>query len=243
MCNLLAAGDRKLTWNSTIPISTEPPINVTIVKKVDDQLLPSDQNNQRPTVQTTPSTQPDVAIESTSQEQSSEIQKPSETVHTSAEDAEKSQETEPNDKSTENIDKDKNKIESPTVPSSTENNAAIPNNGEQNIFNVVDSHDGSAEKTTTQPNPTTEDKLIPLTPHSEPAANARVEPETPPPVIILPETTTPMPSITTDISEAGDEQNQNGLTNTPQLGQKFQGESVFLRLSNRIKVNNLIENH
>lgn len=244
MCNLLAAGDRKLTWNSTIPISTEPPINVTIVKKIDDQLLPSDQNHERPAAQTIPSsTQTEPVVENAPQEQgSTETQHPSETVQKPAEGTEKAQETESNDKPNEDIGKDK--VESVPVPSTTDSNAPVPQrNGEQNIFNVVNPDDGSAEKTVTQSIPTTEDKLVPQTPHSEPPVSGRIEPETPPPIIILPETTTPMPAtITTDINDASDEQTQNGWTNTPQFGQKFQGESVFLRLSNRIKVIS-IENH
>lgn len=238
MCNLLAASDRKLTWNSTIPISTEPPINVTIGKKVDDQLLPSDQNNQRPAAQTIPSsTQTEPVVENASPDQgNSETLQVPEPVQKPVEGIDKAHETESKDKPNEDTDKDK--IEPVTVPSTAESNAPIPQkNGDQNIFNVVESDNGSAEKTTAQSIPTTDDKIVPQTPHSEPPASGRVEPETPPPIIILPETTTPMPTtITTDINDASDEQTQNGWTNTPQFGQKFQGESVFLRLSNRIKV-------
>lgn len=238
MCNLLAASDRKLTWNSTIPISTEPPINVTIGKKVDDQLLPSDQNNQRPAAQTIPSsTQTEPVVENASPDQgNSETLQVPEPVQKPVEGIDKAHETESKDKPNEDTDKDK--IEPVTVPSTAESNAPISQkNGDQNIFNVVESDNGSAEKTTAQSIPTTDDKIVPQTPHSEPPASGRVEPETPPPIIILPETTTPMPTtITTDINDASDEQTQNGWTNTPQFGQKFQGESVFLRLSNRIKV-------
>lgn len=234
MCNLLAAGDRKLAWNSTIPISTEPPVNVTIVKKIDDQLLPSDQNNQRAAAQTTPPIQTDQVV-ATQEAHDGETPKPLEPVQSSTEGAENTEATESSDKSNEVIDKDQ--TEATVVSPSTESNGAIATNGDQNIFNIVETDDENAEqKTTEQPIPTTEDIITPQTPHSEAPARVRTDAETPPTVIILPEPTTPMPPITADINDGGDEQNQNGWTNTPQVGQKFQGDSVFLRLSNRIKV-------
>lgn len=241
MCNLLAANDRKFVWNSTIPATAETPINVTIVKKAGDQLLRTDQIKQKPTVQTAPTVQTDPVVESRSQENSVEGQTSTEQqVNVPSDSSEKSQEPAVNDKSAEVNEGDK--IEPTTVSPPIESNEVVADKNEQNIFNVVDSTETSEEKPAPQ---------VPVieTPTTDPA-NQHVDAETPPTVIILPETTVttpPAPSTTAttnDVNDVNEDQAQNGWTNTPQFGQKLHSESVFLRLSNRVKViQNIIQSN
>lgn len=226
MCNLLAAGDRKIGWNSTISINTEPPINVTIDKKAGDQLLPSDKITQKPTVQILQTDQP---IKIPTQENSNENNKPIEqNVNTPTESSENGQEIETNQKHTETIEKEP--IDSIPIASTTENNeAADPDKIGQNIFNVVETTDTNTDSTAQQSG-----VVESQTTESIPTI---MEQQTPPPVIVLPEATTQTPG--SDLNDASEEQASNGWTNTPQFGQKFHSESVFLRLSNRVKVNKI----
>lgn len=218
MCNLLAANDRKIAWNSTIPISSEPPINITIDQKASDPVLQNEETIKpaAPALETDQIEQP---VQSTSQENNVENKSPPE--HSASIPIENGESVSPEDQET-----NENKIENAekvaveviTQPPTVQSNEEITEKG-QNIFNVVDPVDTSTESSIT----TVE------IPPTEPT-----EQETPPPVIILPETTTA--TANGDLSDGSEEQTSNGWTNTPQFGQKLHSESVFLRLSNRVKV-------
>lgn len=222
MCNLLAAGDRKIAWNSTIPTTTETPINVTIDKKGGDQLLPSAKDTHKPTVQIIPSDQ------TTAQENNIEANKPTEQGVNTPGNTEKTTNTDSNQKHTETTEQ--GAMESVNTMPSTESNDADSDKIGQNIFNIVDSAEVGTENSA-QPNGAIESQV----PEPSPTIT---EQQTPPSVIILPETTTQTPN-TVDLNDASEEQTTNGWTNTPQFGQKFHSESVFLRLSNRVKVKKL----
>ncbi|XP_055305111.1 SUN domain-containing ossification factor isoform X2 [Sitodiplosis mosellana] len=223
MCNLLAANDRKNAWNSTIPLSSDPPINITIDRKASDPILQGEHaiKAMPPALE---SEQTDQVIKSSSQEDNAENKSPPEHQSSSGSPADSSenmsQETqEPNENIVENSEKEVVEITTPlpTVESSEE----IIDKG-QNIFNVVDSAEASTESQT----------IMAESSSTEPTKTVGTEQETPPSVIILPETTTPTPN---DLNDASEEQAANGWTNAPQFGQKLHSESVFLRLSNRVK--------
>lgn len=214
MCNILAAADRKIAFNTTIPISPEPPINVTIDQKADDHLLPSDQINPKPAVH--------IETEKPSKEAPQEIEPPNDT-QTEQQVNVVTENIRPQTELNENkIDNSENEaLETTTVLSTVESNDEITGKAGQNIFNMVDSNEVSTESIAIDAT-LAESSMISL------------EQQTPPSVIILPETTTQAPS--TELSDSSEEQSSNGWTNTPQFGQKLHSESVFLRLSNRVKV-------
>lgn len=135
---------------------------------------------------------------------------------------------------------------------SSENTEQVENDkSEQNIFNVP----------TDAPNVENVDTQPPV--QADTSENAEAVPElvTPPTIIIVPEdanipppstttTTTPPPPPSqvqqppSELSDVSDEQGVNSWQNVHQngFGQKQHSESVFLRLSNRIKVSqNLLE--
>lgn len=237
MCNLLAASDRKTSWNSTIPVSAEPPINVTIDQKGGDQLLSTDELKQKPTMEPVQIDPPD---KSTSEEDSAENkvqteqQQQQQQQNVPTDSTETSQESEVNDKYAGNVEKDS--TESTTVTPAVDSNEIIPDKDGQNIFNIVDAVETNTEKVIAVEAPSTESIVT---------NTVKEEPETAPAVIILPDTSTsssstpPTPPAppSNDLNDAGsEEQGTNGWTNTPHLGQKLHSESVFLRLSNRVKV-------
>lgn len=223
MCNLLAANDRKIVWNSTIPISPDPPINITIDQKARDPLLQGEQAIKPMPPAPLETVQTDETVKSTSQENNVENKSPPEqSLSTPVESTESlTQDTqEVNEHNVESNEKDVVEVTTPSP--AIESSEEITDKG-QNIFNVVDSVETSTESQT----------VTVETPPTDPTI-ANIEQETPPSVIILPETTTPTPN--NDLNDASDEQASNGWTNTPQFGQKLHSESVFLRLSNRVKV-------
>lgn len=223
MCNLLAANDRKIVWNSTIPISPDPPINITIDRKASDPLLQGEQ-----TIKPTPpaqieTIQTDETVKSTSQENNVENKSSAEQSSSTPVESTESVTQETQVVNEHNVESNEKDVVEVTTPSpAIESSEEITDKG-QNIFNVVDSVETSTDSQT----------VIVETPTTDPTI-ANIEQETPPSVIILPETTTATPN--NDLNDASDEQASNGWTNTPQFGQKLHSESVFLRLSNRVKV-------
>lgn len=223
MCNLLAANDRKIVWNSTIPISADPPINITIDQKAGDTTLLPGEEAVKPTPPILETEQIDQMGKMTTPENSVEnkptLEQSSSTSTESAETvSQEAQET--NENVIEKIEKEVPEVTSPSP--TAESSEEITDKG-QNIFNVVDPVDTSTEVPA----------VIVEAPPTDPTPTG-IEQETPPAVIILPETTTPTPN--SDLNDGSEEQGSNGWTNTPQFGQKLHSESVFLRLSNRVKV-------
>lgn len=226
MCNLLAAGDRKITWNSTISINSEPPINVTIDKKTSDQILPNDQITQKPTAHIVQTDQIDT--KNNPQQNNLENNKPMEhQVKMPSENyPEAGQEIEKNSMINRQVEGESVNL-TPATPN-MENIEVVPDKSGQNIFNIIESIETNTDNSA-QPHSDAEEA------QTKESSSVNVEQETPPPVIILPEpTTTPTPN--SDLNDGSEEQASNGWTNTPQFGQKLHSESVFLRLSNRVKV-------
>lgn len=232
MCNLLAANDRRVPWNSTYPFNTEPPLNVTVDKKtnkilandkpkngiIDSAAVTSEYGQDAKKDSSEVSVEDNAESDRLIQLESSGNEKINEIPMGSEEPALSSKETD---------------IKT-TTPSMTIQSSADVEQADQNIFNIVEPVEIESESN--------EQKDIDdvVTPKTDTIANNNnnYEQATLPNVIIVPETTTPTPS--NDISDTIDEQT-NGWTNTPQFGQKFHSESVFLRLSNRVKVIFLFE--
>lgn len=220
MCNLLAASDRKFAFNSTIVES----INVTISKVVVDELLPSDQIKPKPLVEMVQTDQ------SSSQESNTDTTEQQTNILTDS--PEIIQDIEINEKQNEkqNERNEKEPVESTTASPTIETSEEITDKPGQNIFNVVDANEMTTESQGILVDiPVTESSIL------------SSEQEILPPVILLPEATTQAPN--TELNDASEEQASNGWTNTPQFGQKLHSESVFLRLSNRVKVNNVNKFH
>lgn len=228
MCNVLAAADRKISWNSTIPINSDPPINVTIDRKV-SQLEPSENSVKlKPALQTQQTGQ---LVSDTTQVNSAENKLETEQhpiIGTEIE--EKSQDMESiqsnhNVENTEDMTIDLT-TSVPAIESSEDINDI--KNG-QNIFNMA----GSGDETNSE----SQDVLVEIPTSTEAITEAVTSNNgleiTPPSVIILPESTTQAPI---DLNDVSDEQTNNGFANNQQFGQKLHSESVFLRLSNRVKV-------
>ncbi|XP_031632111.1 SUN domain-containing ossification factor isoform X2 [Contarinia nasturtii] len=230
MCNLLAAADRKIAWNSTIPINADPPINVTIDQKARSQLLPREhQVKPKPTPQIV---QTDPMQSGTSQENNAEnkLQMEQRPVITS-ESMEHSNEIESNEnRNMENIENDVIELTTPSPVIESSEDVKDSKNG-QNIFNVADTSD---ETNTESQNILVE---VPISTETitEPSTTSTEQEITPPSVMILPETPTTTQTPTIDLNDASEEQVNNGFGNSQQLGQKLHSESVFLRLSNRVK--------
>lgn len=230
MCNLLAANDRKIAWNSTIPISPDPPINITIDQKASDALLQGEHAIKPTPPAPLETVQTDETVKSTSQENNEENKSPPEKSSSTPIESIESVTQETQEVNENNAENNEKVLVEVTTPSpAIESSEEITDKG-QNIFNVVDSVEIGTESQT----------VIVETPPTDPIT-ASIEQDTPPSVIILPETTTPTPN--NDLNDASDEQASNGWTNTPQFGQKFHSESVFLRLSNRVKVRRTLKFH
>lgn len=226
MCNLLAVNDRRYVWNSTIPLKPEPMINVTIDKSA-HEILP--ETNQKTHIMTTPTDSISKLSKAHSDNNENETDgiKPSVTVeeHTIHIDNDKSFEQNSNSENHGNTDANG----TPSL-SGEHVDAASAENLDQNIFNAAEPVANVIEQPQVE-KPATESK----SPHKN------VEQATSPNVIILPEPTlapTPTPNPI-EINEATDDHTTNGWTNTQQLGQKLHSESVFLRLSNRVKVSQI----
>lgn len=214
MCNLLAANDRKFVWNSTIPLNTEP-LNITIDKNAGALLPKAETKTETPTIDSIQSAKDNEEPERKVIDMEQPIEEiPAENDHISNENIGNSEEIE--------------NIESKNIPSSSGEGSESNEKLDQNIFNVV-------QPTEVIPD-ATDPPQIEIT-STETTSNKPAEPAQPPHVIILPEstttTTTPNP---TEINDVTDDQAANGWTNTQQFGQKLHSESVFLRLSNRVKV-------
>lgn len=239
MCNLLAASDRNIVWNSTISLGSEPPINITIDRKADDSLLQGEQSI-KATSSAPPTQQIDQVIKSTPPEDNVEDKLPPEqqSPSTSADSSENmSQEAlESNENTVEQSESEV--METSTPLPEVDSSEEIIDKG-QNIFNVVDSAETSTESQNvmvveTPPTEVTTTITTTTTTTATTATTAvNIEQESLPSVIILPETTTPAPN--NELNDASEEQGANGWTNAPQFGQKLHSESVFLRLSNRVK--------
>lgn len=216
MCNLLAAVDRKITFNSTIAIDTEPPINVTIDQKASDQLLTQIDAKASADIEN------DKLAKNTTQEMDSEDKQTEQPMNMPEEKIENNPLVELNENKVESSEVEK--LDTTTVIPTIESNEQMAEKGSQNIFNVVDSSEASTESQGIVTDvASTESSIIP-----------NLEQQTPPPIIILPEATTQTPN--NDLGDSSEEQSSNGWANTPQFGQKLHSESVFLRLSNRVKV-------
>lgn len=229
MCNLLVATDRKVAWNSTIPIDSDLPINVTIDQMAGDHLLPNAPASvkPKPSIQIIQNTHQIEKRKSTSKESLKvPIERQFEPHLSTSSSKKKVVSTDEN-----NIENSKNEATPLTMPLPAIGSCdEIADKTGHNIFNVVDPVDLSeemqvvlVEKTTTEPVITSGEQGI-----------------TPPAVLIPPDIITPTPK--NDLNDASEEQTSNGWTNTPQFGQKLHSESVFLRLSNRVKVKE-IRNH
>lgn len=212
MCNLLVAADRKFAWNSTIPIDSDLPINVTIDQMAGDHLLPNAPASVKP--------KPSIQIIQNRHQIEKRVSTSKESIKVPIE-----RQIEPHSSSSssdkEVVSTDKNKIENseneatplttplPAIGSCDE----IADKTGHNIFNVVDPVDMSEEMQVVLVEKTT----------TEPVITSGEQEKTP-------------PAVFNDLNDASEEQTSNGWTNTPQFGQKLHSESVFLRLSNRVKV-------
>lgn len=228
MCNLVAGIERRFTFNTTVPLNADASPNITIDEKA--KLILTEKstrhNREKHVKNTLDSISGDLqsSLKEGSETSTDGITSSQESVVSTTINTESTESSEPIE--THNTEEIANKILEIPVHSS-EDMASGEQQHQQNIFNVVESHLPVEEKESSESSGNAD---LPTSAESPSPALEQVEEP-----IISPETTT-VPPNGNDLSEPTDEHNGGSWTNPPQLGQKLHSESVFLRLSNRIKV-------
>lgn len=233
MCNLLAAIDKKLPWNTTLPVTGDAAVNVTIDKKASAGDLLTSRKSKTATKTVLESEKIPIPLDGAVQEVTTNVNGgpviPPPLPPTMTTTAPSTAETEQsrNAKEPMTVPPHEKTLESPEVqvhqssspPIQTTESAEITEGAQQNIFNVVpappvDSEAPSSEEIqgSGMVSPTTE----------TPTANTNWD--------TIEDTLDVMTQKPNDLTG-----NDDAVT-PPQFGQKLHSESVFLRLSNRVKV-------
>lgn len=208
MCNLLAAVDRKISLNSTLPMDAEASTNITIDKKA-REILPGKRQKLRSEL---PSGKIPIALEGQVRSAGKEAAQTTEGEHTTAGSESTTQEEPTKGSSTE-------EAKATEQTASTEHPAVGDGDSKksQNIFNVEEKAPESEGA---------EVQGSGMASSAEEASNATQTEQ--PAATNAPDNGAP---TSAELNDATDEH-----TTAPQFGQKLHSESVFLRLSNRVKV-------
>lgn len=207
MCNLLAATERKISWNSTIPLNLQDMKNITIEKKTKERLL---EKRQKARSESQTDKIPIPLDGEVIAEQTTEKMTATDDVKGASTDEASSVET----------------AKEITASESNSNAEQIDvENSQQNIFNVGET---GAEVASQQ--------QVHLESQREETGNNQTEN-----VVETIQTQGSNVAIA-DTNNSTDDQAIDNQMASQQFGQKLHSESVFLRLSNRVKVCN-IERH
>lgn len=240
MCNLLAAVDKKIPWNTTIPVTDDAATNVTIDKKASASDLLTGRKSKTATQDVLESEKIPIALDGAVREidiNANTGSTPPSTIAKTLTTMETGQIK--NERETVIVPSSETVIESSVearIESQPSSTTSIPiisitesvdttESAEQNIFNVVTPSPVESETTTSDDiqgsgmvTSTTETNIV--------NNNWETIEDT------LDATT---PSKTIDSNGGNDD-----VVSPPQFGQKLHSESVFLRLSNRVKVSSRI---
>lgn len=228
MCNLLAAKVNRPVYNATVPsMPGTTAFNVSVDRKAAGTLLPSARNLSTELPKESSEQSDKIDVPGVAEEGGANLLPTMGTTepaaNAAASDAAKEKEAAGGERD--------ERVDATISATSGEHPADESDKLEQNIFNIPAEVPGGDGK---EPQPPTD--------ASSGKIDIEPEPATPPSVIFVPEPITPHPppaqqappTPTNDPVDAGDDQ----ALSTPQngAGQKQHGESVFLRLSNRVKV-------
>lgn len=238
MCNLLAAVDKKLPWNTTVPLTGDGAANVTIDKKANAGDLLKTRKSKTATKTVLESEKIPIPLDGAVREGAtngnggSAIPAPVPTITSTIP---STMETEQSKYAKESVTVSSHEVTIETSPDAqvdvhqpssspipTTERAEIAEGAQQNIFNVV-------------PGPHVESEA----PSSEEIqGSGMVSPTIEPPTPntnwdTIEDTLDGMAHKPNDLSGGNDD-----AVTPPQFGQKLHSESVFLRLSNRVKVSN-----
>lgn len=224
MCNLLAAEMSRPVFNSTVLSMPGTAFNVSVDRKAAGTLMPNARNLSTELPKESNEQSDKVDVPGVADEGAVNLSPTIGTTEPAAANADAAKEKEA--AGGERVER----VDATISATSGEHTVDESDKLEQNIFNIpaeVPSGDGK------EPQPPTD---------ASGKIDIEPEPATPPTVIFVPEPNTPHPAPaqqapptpTNDPVDAGDDQ----ALSTPQngAGQKQHGESVFLRLSNRVKV-------